>query len=165
MSLKPFLLLIAIMAAGLPAAPGQDAPLAFVGARILPVTGDPIEEGVLVVAGGRILAVGPKGTAVPDGAIVRNLAGIAKQGASFLKFSVPNVAKMMPPTTHLTDLITDELPGSHSNSDPVTGQAGWYDVRVRIRKADAGEPAESAPAFAVLPRYPGMAEMPPREST
>jgi anaerobic selenocysteine-containing dehydrogenase len=35
----------------------------------------------------------------------------------------------------LNHLITDELPGAGSNSDPVTGQAGWYDVRVRILPA------------------------------
>ena len=38
----------------------------------------------------------------------------------------------------LNHLITEELPfkgGAISNSDPVTGQAGWYDVRVRIRPA------------------------------
>ena len=39
----------------------------------------------------------------------------------------------------LNHLISDELPqpGGRgiSNSDPVTGQAGWYDVRVRITRA------------------------------
>ncbi|HXZ53464.1 MAG TPA: molybdopterin dinucleotide binding domain-containing protein, partial [Burkholderiales bacterium] len=38
----------------------------------------------------------------------------------------------------LNHLISDELPlegGRTSNSDPVTGQAGWYDVRVRIYPA------------------------------
>jgi sulfite dehydrogenase (quinone) subunit SoeA len=35
----------------------------------------------------------------------------------------------------LNHLISDELPGGISNSDPVTGQAGWYDVRVRISPA------------------------------
>ncbi|MEO8312353.1 MAG: molybdopterin oxidoreductase family protein, partial [Caldimonas sp.] len=51
----------------------------------------------------------------------------------------------------LNHLITDELPhgdGSISNSDPITGQAGWYDVRVRIRPAGADEPAETSPRFA-----------------
>ena len=42
----------------------------------------------------------------------------------------------------LNHLIADELPGVDgtriSNSDPITGQAGWYDVRVRIYKAGAG---------------------------
>ncbi|WP_434053718.1 MAG: molybdopterin oxidoreductase family protein [Roseibium sp.] len=35
-----------------------------------------------------------------------------------------------------------------SNSDPVTGQAAWFDLRVRIEKATA--PAESQPAFGPL---------------
>jgi len=65
-------------------------------------------------------------------------------------------------------LITDELPhsspsplgegrgeGRISNSDPVTGQAGWYDVRVRIRRAEAGEPKLTAPTFAPMPALPG----------
>ena len=45
----------------------------------------------------------------------------------------------------LNHLISEELPASAlgagqgvvSNSDPVTGQAGWYDVRVRLYPADA----------------------------
>jgi anaerobic selenocysteine-containing dehydrogenase len=38
----------------------------------------------------------------------------------------------------LNHLISDRLPGPGggiSNSDPITGQAGWYDVRVRISRA------------------------------
>src|SRR5512134_3980020 len=48
----------------------------------------------------------------------------------------------------LNHLIKEELPalgGTISNSDPVTGQAGWYDVRVRIYKAAPDEPAETWP--------------------
>jgi len=65
----------------------------------------------------------------------------------------------------LNHLISDELPARGdaariSNSDPITGQAAWYDVRVRVVKADAGAPESSAPAFAPLPAYPGMAERP-----
>ena len=61
----------------------------------------------------------------------------------------------------LNHLITEELPIAEggarlSNSDPVTGQAGWYDVRVRIVKAGPDEPRESAPQFAPLRPYPGM---------
>ncbi len=43
-----------------------------------------------------------------------------------------------------------------SNSDPVTGQAAWFDLRVRIRKALPEEAGESAPQFAPLPRPPGL---------
>ena len=58
----------------------------------------------------------------------------------------------------LNHLITDELPFERRaicNSDPVTGQAGWYDVRVRIRPADDDEPQrlrKSKPTHPVLPR-------------
>jgi anaerobic selenocysteine-containing dehydrogenase len=59
----------------------------------------------------------------------------------------------------LNHLISEELPGSGngriSNSDPVTGQAGWYDVRVRIYPAAAGEPAETSPRFEAMPALPG----------
>ncbi len=61
----------------------------------------------------------------------------------------------------LNHLISEELPaaggGRISNSDPITGQAGWYDVRVRIRKAGADEPAQTSPQFAPLKPFPGMA--------
>ncbi|MBK7276196.1 MAG: molybdopterin oxidoreductase family protein [Betaproteobacteria bacterium] len=67
----------------------------------------------------------------------------------------------------LNHLISEELPvrGSDarvSNSDPITGQAAWYDVRVRVVKAGADEPQHSEPQFQPLRRYPGMRE-PPQE--
>jgi len=65
----------------------------------------------------------------------------------------------------LNHLIADELPVRGgtlrtSNSDPITGQAAWYDVRVRVVKADPDEPAHSEPQFEPLRRYPGMAGRP-----
>ncbi len=50
----------AIMAVILPvvAASGQENPIAFVGAKIIPIVGEPIDRGVLVVSGGKITAVG-----------------------------------------------------------------------------------------------------------
>ena len=36
----------------------------------------------------------------------------------------------------------------HGNFDPVTGQAAWYDLRVRLEKAAPAEAGESAPRFA-----------------
>ncbi len=51
------------------AACGQDQPVAFVGATLLPVTGAPIDKGVLVVHRGKILAIGPADSApIPPGA-------------------------------------------------------------------------------------------------
>jgi anaerobic selenocysteine-containing dehydrogenase len=63
----------------------------------------------------------------------------------------------------LNHLISEELPaggGTVSNSDPITGQAAWYDVRVRIYKAAAEEPAVSSPQFEALSAYPGQGESP-----
>ena len=61
----------------------------------------------------------------------------------------------------LNHVISEELPpsdaGEHlSNSDPVTGQAGWYDVRVRIYKAADSEEQVSSPQFDPLPPIPGQ---------
>ena len=62
----------------------------------------------------------------------------------------------------LNHLITDELPFEGnaskiiSNSDPVTGQAGWYDVRVRIRPAAPEEAEETFPQIATVPSVPGV---------
>ncbi len=64
----------------------------------------------------------------------------------------------------LNHLISEELPGGAdgpiSNSDPVTGQAAWYDVRVRIYKADADEPQITAPQFDSMKPYPGQSKRP-----
>lgn len=64
----------------------------------------------------------------------------------------------------LNHLIAEELPlrgpggaaGTISNSDPITGQAGWYDVRVRIRPAAPEEPAETFPQMKATPAPPGV---------
>ncbi len=65
----------------------------------------------------------------------------------------------------LNHLITEELAADvhgkrFSNSDPITGQAAWYDVRVRIYKAEEGEPEQSSPQFEPMKKYPGMKEHP-----
>ena len=65
----------------------------------------------------------------------------------------------------LNHLISEELPAEHgsskvSNSDPVTGQAGWYDVRVRVVRAEDQGVARSEPQFKPMQPYPGMAKRP-----
>ncbi|MBN2692978.1 MAG: molybdopterin oxidoreductase family protein [Burkholderiaceae bacterium] len=81
----------------------------------------------------------------------------------------------------LNHLISEELPGEPlgagkgrlSNSDPVTGQAGWYDVRVRLSPAEAppeqnsaDEPdaAQSWPQFDAPQPLPHKAAHPPQIS-
>ena len=62
----------------------------------------------------------------------------------------------------LNHLISEELPmrgsasGTVSNSDPITGQAGWYDVRVRIRPASPDEAGETFPQMDSMPAVPGV---------
>jgi len=63
----------------------------------------------------------------------------------------------------INHVIAEELPahdaGAHlSNSDPVTGQAAWFDVRVRVYKAGPDEPAEVWPMAEAIPWLPGTAE-------
>jgi anaerobic selenocysteine-containing dehydrogenase len=58
----------------------------------------------------------------------------------------------------LNHLISEELSlggFSVSNSDPITGQAGWYDVRVKLAAADENEPEETWPQVKAH-RVPGM---------
>jgi len=66
----------------------------------------------------------------------------------------------------LNHLISEELPsaigkssGRISNSDPVTGQAAWYDVKVRIYAAGADEEKISSPQFAPMQPVSGMEKM------
>ena len=77
-----------------------------------------------------------------------------------------NLAPDAPEATRgflLNHVISELLPARggeyrYANADPVTGQAAWYDLRVRIEKADAAE-TTSAPQFAILPP---PASLPPR---
>jgi sulfite dehydrogenase (quinone) subunit SoeA len=65
----------------------------------------------------------------------------------------------------LNHVITDELPAADlpptahgpariSNSDPITGQAAWYDVRVRVYPAEA-DADHTLPQFAPMQPLPG----------
>ena len=59
----------------------------------------------------------------------------------------------------LNHLISEALPfagGQISNSDPITGQAGWYDVRVRLRPAAADEAEATSPQVGAMPLTPGL---------
>ncbi len=64
----------------------------------------------------------------------------------------------------LNHLICDLLPEKegayrYSNSDPVTGQAAWFDLRVRITRARDGAET-TAPQFATLKPPPGVRRRP-----
>ena len=51
-----------------------DAAVAIIGGRIVPISGEPLESGTVLVTGGKITAVGPD-LAIPDGATVIDAAG------------------------------------------------------------------------------------------
>jgi anaerobic selenocysteine-containing dehydrogenase len=61
----------------------------------------------------------------------------------------------------LNPLIAELLPGQErrSNSDPVTGQAAWFDLRVRIEKCEPGDEV-TEPQFPALPPPPGLMKPP-----
>lgn len=65
---------LAAVAAGASPAAAQDRAIAFTGARILTMAGEPIENGTLVIKGGKILAVGAD-VAIPADAERRDAAG------------------------------------------------------------------------------------------
>ena len=62
----------------------------------------------------------------------------------------------------LNHLISQLLPPkggeyNHSNSDPITGQAAWFDLRVRVEKAHDDRPGTvSEPKFPTLPNAPNL---------
>jgi len=78
-----------------------------------------------------------------------------------------NLAPDAPEATRgflLNHLIGELLPARaggyrFSNSDPITGQAAWYDLKVRIEKAGPDEVGETFPRFEPFPRR-GGAEIP-----
>ncbi|MBF0444249.1 MAG: molybdopterin-dependent oxidoreductase, partial [Magnetococcales bacterium] len=60
----------------------------------------------------------------------------------------------------LNHLISEELPSHQSgdavsNSDPITGQAAWYDLRVKIYKAEKGDET-CQPNYPTMDHFPGM---------
>ncbi|MGI9483548.1 MAG: molybdopterin oxidoreductase family protein [Hyphomicrobiales bacterium] len=63
---------------------------------------------------------------------------------------------------HLISELLPERKGGYrySNSDPVTGQAAWYDLRVRIEKALPEEQDKTEPQFATLKRPAGLKRAP-----
>ena len=59
----------------------------------------------------------------------------------------------------LSELLPAEADSHrYANTDPITGQAAWYDLRVRVAKAAA--PERTQPAFPTLPPPPGTRPAP-----
>jgi anaerobic selenocysteine-containing dehydrogenase len=84
-----------------------------------------------------------------------------RRGAAMLDHDAPEAMRGFLLNHAIADLLPADTHGRrHSNSDPVTGQAAWFDLRVRLRKCTAAETHEAAPQHPPLKAPPGMAPNP-----
>ena len=71
-----------------------------------------------------------------------------RKGAWGLDKDSPEMTKGFLLNHIITEKLLPEKGGvEYSNSDPVTGQAAWYDLRVRLRKCAADEALNTYPVF------------------
>jgi len=83
-----------------------------------------------------------------------------RKGAWGLKDGVPENQKGFLLNHLIHELLPPREDGMRwSNSDPVTGQAAWYDLRVRIEAAEPGEASEPDFAPAQVPTGEGTQEL------
>ncbi len=84
-----------------------------------------------------------------------------RRGAGMLDHDAPEATRGFLLNHAIADLLAADQHGRrHSNSDPVTGQAAWFDVRVRLRKCAAAETGETAPQLPAITAPPGMPPTP-----
>lgn len=108
---RVFAAALALAAVLVAPATGQDRPIAFVGAHVIPVAGPEIPDGVVIVHQGRIVAVGPRSSvAIPANAEQRDLAG---------------------------KVVMPGLVDSHSHVGEVAGADGTAPIQGDIRTLDA----------------------------
>lgn len=82
-----------------------------------------------------------------------------RQGAWALEKNAPEAKRGF----LLNHIIPEKLDdGELSNSDPVTGQAAWFDLRVRVSKAAPNEQGETAPLFEPATDLPSSKTPPKR---
>jgi anaerobic selenocysteine-containing dehydrogenase len=84
-----------------------------------------------------------------------------RRGTWGLKENAPEASKGFLLNHAIADLLPEDTNGvRHSNSDPVTGQAAWFDLRVRLKKCTAAEGSFSEPVFAPIKRPDGLGPLP-----
>jgi anaerobic selenocysteine-containing dehydrogenase len=84
-----------------------------------------------------------------------------RSGAWNLAADAPEATKGFLLNHAISELLPEGDGGyRYANADPVTGQAAWYDLRVRVEKADPVEAGETWPRPATLKRPAQLGEAP-----
>ena len=83
-----------------------------------------------------------------------------RSGAWNLEKDAPESQKGFLLNHVISELLPERGGYRYSNSDPVTGQAAWYDLRIRIEKAAPKEFGIPSPAFEATARPPGLKPAP-----
>ena len=74
-----------------------------------------------------------------------------RKGAWNLDPNAPEATKGFLLNHVISELLPDRGGYRYANADPITGQAAWYDLRIRIEKAASDQPGtESEPFFAPM---------------
>jgi len=84
--------------------------------------------------------------------------GIGKRrGAWMLEHDAPEAATSFLLNHAISELLPPDAHGlRHANSDPITGQAAWFDLRVRIERCAEDAARISEPQFPTLRAPPGL---------
>ncbi|MGH6947554.1 MAG: molybdopterin oxidoreductase family protein [Kiloniellales bacterium] len=84
-----------------------------------------------------------------------------RSGAWGLEDKSPEVQRGFLLNHVIADLLPERESGlRYANADPVTGQAAWYDLRVRLVKCNAAEAGETAPIWSAQEALPGAPAQP-----
>jgi anaerobic selenocysteine-containing dehydrogenase len=85
-----------------------------------------------------------------------------RKGAWGLDKDAPEATKGFLLNHLISELLPDGEGGHWPNADPVTGQAAWYDLRVKIEAAPTDTAEVSEPVIPALPSNPGGKPNPSR---
>jgi len=110
---------------------------------------------------GRIRVPVKRMSAVNDSTIWTWNAIGKRSGAWNLSPDAPEAEKGFLLNHLIHELLPDRGDGKrHANSDPITGQAAWFDLRVRLEKVRDGDTARTLPRFPEQPPLPGASDQP-----
>jgi hypothetical protein len=87
---------------------------------------------------------------------------IAKErGAWMLQANAPEATRAFLLNHAIAELLPADQHGRRRlNADPITGQAAWFDLRVRLRRCTPAEAGFAEPQFADLKAPPGLPPAP-----